>query len=169
MRCNSGLLAGARRRQAFKLAKSELGQKGDLMVLKFDFRSTTRSGLQSDVAACPKGARRRHSFNHFIGAQSEAGRDLNADFFCGFHIYDEFELGRLYDGKVGRFRSFQNFSDVNAGLAICLDDAGAETDMQTMCQALDGASLEQVRSRHRSVSRPARRRSNTDISSCWAG
>ena len=26
------------------------------MVLKFDFRSTTRSGLQSDVAACPKGA-----------------------------------------------------------------------------------------------------------------
>src|SRR5712671_5998546 len=36
-----------------------VGSKGDLIALKFDFRSTTRCGLQSDVAACPKGANRR--------------------------------------------------------------------------------------------------------------
>jgi hypothetical protein len=31
------------------------------MALKFEFRSTTRSGLQSDVAASPKGARIGHA------------------------------------------------------------------------------------------------------------
>jgi hypothetical protein len=53
-----------------------------------------------------------NSFNHFIGAQGEVRRDLNADFLCGFQIYDEFELARLFDWDVARACSAQYFDEL---------------------------------------------------------
>jgi hypothetical protein len=51
------------------------------------------------------------SFNHFIGAQDEVRWDLNADFLCGFQIYDEFKLARLFNCDVTRACPAQYFDE----------------------------------------------------------
>jgi hypothetical protein len=53
-----------------------------------------------------------NSFNHFIGAQGEVRRNLNADFLCGFQIYDEFELARLFDWDFARSCPAQYFDEL---------------------------------------------------------
>jgi hypothetical protein len=39
---------------------SQLGSKADLTAPKSDFRFTPESGLKTDIAPCPFGAKRRH-------------------------------------------------------------------------------------------------------------
>jgi hypothetical protein len=41
---------------------SEMGSDSDLTALKCDFRYASASGLESDITACPKGAKERKRF-----------------------------------------------------------------------------------------------------------
>ena len=41
-------------------------------------------------------------FDHLIRPQQERGRDREAEGLSGLEIDDEFELGGLLDGEVGR-------------------------------------------------------------------
>jgi hypothetical protein len=50
---------------------SELGQstKAVFLALKSDFRVSPYSGLKSDIAPCPFGAKERHRLDHDPSAQ----------------------------------------------------------------------------------------------------
>ena len=51
------------------------------------------------------------SFDHLVGARQESLWDCEAERLNRRQIDDEFEFGRLLDGKVSRFGSFENFVD----------------------------------------------------------
>ncbi len=52
------------------------------------------------------------SLKHLISPQQQRRRDREAEGSRGLEVDDQFELGRLLDGEVGRLCAFQNLIDV---------------------------------------------------------
>ena len=68
-------------------------------------------------------------FDHLVGAGEQRRRDFEAESFGGNQVKDQFELGGLFDGKMCRVRSTQNFIDVVGGATLhCDDDVHLEAD-----------------------------------------
>ena len=57
------------------------------------------------------------SFDHLVGRRTERRWHNQAERLGGLEIDDQFDLGRLFDRKVGRFGTLENLVDVIAGVA----------------------------------------------------
>jgi hypothetical protein len=64
-----------------------------------------------------KGRRSERLLNDLIRPQQQRRRDGEAECLGGLEVDDEFELGRLFDRKVGRLGAFENSSDVGGDVA----------------------------------------------------
>jgi hypothetical protein len=72
---------------------SQMGSNSDLTPLECDFRYTPESRHRLPNRPCPKGANKRHSLDHRIGAGKQCWRDVESKRFGGLEIDDQFELG----------------------------------------------------------------------------
>src|SRR3954469_23473483 len=63
--------------------------------------------------------------DHLVGTLLKVRRYVEAERLGGLEIDDEFEFCWLLDGKVGRFRTFENFVDIVAGATEYVQIAGA--------------------------------------------
>src|SRR6516164_1640508 len=72
--------------------------------------------------------RRRTSFDDLVGAQEDRWRDRQAERLSSLEIDHQLEFCRLLDRQIGRLGAVENFSDVNADLAMDRRKAGAIAD-----------------------------------------
>jgi hypothetical protein len=47
--------------------------------------------------------------DHLVGAGKQSGRHLDAKSFCGHHVKNELDPGRLHNRQVGRFSTLKKF------------------------------------------------------------
>src|SRR4051812_9910075 len=85
----------------------------------------------------------RTSFDHLVRTGDERWRHVEADCLGSFEIYNQFELRRLNDRQLGRLLALEYPADIDTGLTVCRDNAGAITDEATGCRKF--AELEHCR------------------------
>lgn len=66
--------------------------------------------------------------DHFVRAREENGRNRQPQRLCRFEIDHQFELGRLPDWQLRRFRPSQDRASIDADLPIHLGEAGTIAD-----------------------------------------
>jgi hypothetical protein len=74
------------------------GSTTDLTAPKFDFRSSPKSGLKSDIGPCPVRANKRHRnalFDHFSGSRQQGRWNVDAERFGGPEVDVQIKLGGL--------------------------------------------------------------------------
>jgi hypothetical protein len=64
------------------------------------------------------------SFDHLIGERKHPIRHVDAKLLSSPEIGHEFKFHELLDQQVGRLLAFENAASVDAGLAVCIGDAG---------------------------------------------
>ena len=69
-----------------------------------------------------------HSFDDLVGAGEDRRRDREAACICSLEIDHQLEFCRLLDRQIGRLGAVENFSDVDADLAMDRRKAGAIAD-----------------------------------------
>src|SRR5713101_2063472 len=57
-------------------------------------------------------------FDHHVGEREQLRRHVEAQRLRGFEIDDQFELGRLYNWKIGGLLALKNPADMHASLTI---------------------------------------------------
>src|SRR6266704_874893 len=73
-------------------------------------------------------------FDHLVRAGDERWRHVEADCLGGFEVYHQLELRGLNDRQLGRLLALEYPADIDTGLTICLDNAGAITDKAAGCR-----------------------------------
>jgi hypothetical protein len=71
---------------------------------------------QADVSSCSK--TREDSFDHFVGAGEQRGRNFKAERSGGRQVDDQFKLGRLHYRQVGRLSTLEDLAGVDADLTV---------------------------------------------------
>src|SRR5713101_1878819 len=61
--------------------------------------------------------------DHLVGDGEHSGWNIEAEHFCGLEIDYQFELGRQHHRQVRRLLAVEYSSDIDAGLAIGVDQA----------------------------------------------
>src|ERR1700733_5265464 len=70
-------------------------------------------------------------FDNFVGNRKHSRRNDQAKGPGGFEVYHELEFRGLHDRQLGRFFTPEYSADVDAGLTVRLDQAGAITNEAT--------------------------------------
>jgi hypothetical protein len=93
-------------------------------------------------------------FNHLVGDSHDAGRYCQPERLGGLQVDDQFEFGGLHHREIGRPFALENSTDIHAGLAIEVGDAG-----RASCSAdttrLDDEFLEAFRALLKKIRPPA--------------
>src|SRR5262249_60388769 len=65
------------------------------------------------------------SFDYLVGEREQPIRHVETERLCRSEIDDEFEVGWLHHGEVGRLLAFENSADISAHLVIAAVQVGA--------------------------------------------
>src|SRR5438876_2182262 len=65
-----------------------------------------------------------HSFDHLVGGDEQSIWYLEAKRLRGLEVDHELELGRQHNRQINRLLGFEDASGINAGLTVCIDNAG---------------------------------------------
>jgi hypothetical protein len=114
---------------------SEMGQTrpfGDVrsMSALMRFADLTQSACDvpqvplSDICSAASGT----LLDHFVGAQKQRGRDIEADCRGSFHVEHKFKDRWLLDWKIGWRSATQNLDEQPGHLSVHQSKARAETD-----------------------------------------
>jgi hypothetical protein len=76
-------------------------------------RQRVRYGPFPDACTAPK----KVLFDHFVGGHEQRCWNYEAERFCGVHVYNELDFGRLLNRQLSRLVAFKNAADVNAQFA----------------------------------------------------
>jgi hypothetical protein len=92
------------------------------------FRSSPQKDFCNNIRQQQKW---NNSFNHLVCTREWHWRHGDAERFGSLEIDDEIELGRLHDRQIGRLDTLENFSGVQASLAVRSADTGSVTHQAT--------------------------------------
>jgi hypothetical protein len=83
-----------------------------ILVHNVKVRFDADVGHNADVSPCPLSANRRHRsalFDHLVGKHKQAMWYGGAESLACLEVYDEIELGRLFNWNIAGLRSSQKF------------------------------------------------------------
>ena len=79
-------------------------------------------------------------FDNLVGAGEEHRRNRQAERFCSFEVDHQLELRRLFDGKIGRYCTPQDFINIGGGVT----DIVGEIRRVQFCAVWSGLYLQQI-------------------------
>src|SRR2546429_9604280 len=91
------------------------------------------------------------SLDHLVGGDEQSIWYFEAKRLCGLEVDHELELCRQHNRQITRLIAFEDASGINAGLTVCIVNAG-----RVAHQTADLGSLARNRSRESRVGPPAR-------------